>query len=120
MADIFRSHNVNVINVSIRHAKADTLSLLRWAPEEMFCFVVYYKHGTSEEAKSEVGTWTRKLVAAALNENGSYYLPYQLHATPEQFHKAYPRAREYFALKDRFDPDHKFSNKLWEKYGSNP
>jgi FAD/FMN-containing dehydrogenase len=117
MADIFRSHNVNVINVSIRHAKADTLSLLRWAPEEMFCFVVYYKQGTSEEAKSEVGTWTRKLVAAALNEKGSYYLPYQLHATPEQFHQAYPRAREYFALKDRFDPDHKFSNKLWEKYG---
>jgi FAD/FMN-containing dehydrogenase len=117
MASIFRSHDVNVINVSIRHAKADTLSLLRWAPEEVFCFVVYYKQGTDETSKAEVGTWTRELVDAALSEDGSYYLPYQLHATPEQFHRAYPHAYTYFLLKDKLDPAHKFSNRLWEKYG---
>lgn len=118
MADIFKSHDVNVINVSIRHAKADTLTLLRWAPEEVFCFVVYYKQDTDENSKAEVGTWTRKLVDAALSENGSYYLPYQLHATPEQFHLAYPHAQDYFKLKDKLDPSHKFSNKLLEKYAN--
>lgn len=32
MLEIFIRHNVNVINVSIRHAKADSGSLLAWAP----------------------------------------------------------------------------------------
>lgn len=116
MASIFQSHNVNVINVSIRHAKSDTLSLLAWAPQEVFCFVVYYKQETTPEAKAAVGVWTRELIDAALSEGGSYYLPYQLHATEEQFHKAYPRAKEVFDLKRKVDPDNKFTNKFWEKY----
>jgi len=41
MVNIFRQYDVNVINVSIRHAKADTLTLLSWAPREVFCFVIY-------------------------------------------------------------------------------
>lgn len=119
MAAIFIAYDVNVINVSIRHAEADTLSLLRWAPEEVFCFVVYYKQDTNDESRVEVGKWTRELIDAALSEHGSYYLPYQLHATREQFHRAYPHAQKYFMLKEKYDPRNKFSNKLWEKYGRN-
>ncbi|MGH8720794.1 MAG: hypothetical protein ACREU4_02340, partial [Burkholderiales bacterium] len=44
------------------------------------------------------------------------YLPYQPHATPEQFLKAYPRAPEFFALKKKLDPENRFRNKLWDKY----
>lgn len=116
MTAIFREHDVNVINISIRHARPDTLSLLRWAPTEVFCFVVYYKQGTAEEDKKEVGIWTRKLIDAALEDSGSYYLPYQLHATEEQFQKAYPDANKFFELKKRLDPSNKFRNKLWDKY----
>jgi FAD/FMN-containing dehydrogenase len=116
MAEIFRTHDVNVINVSIRHARADTLSYLAWAPQEVFCFVIYYKQETSHEAKVAVGEWTRALVDAALAEGGSYYLPYQLHATQEQFLKAYPGAEKSFELKDKLDSTNKFSNRFWEKY----
>jgi FAD/FMN-containing dehydrogenase len=116
MTTIFREHNVNVINISIRHAHADTLSVLSWAPQEVFCFVIYYKQGTDENAKAEVGTWTRKIIDAALAEGGSYYLPYQLHATEEQFRKAYPHAGDFFALKQKLDPLNKFANKMWDKY----
>ncbi len=45
MATIFKRHRVNVLNVSIRHAKKDPGSLLAWAKEESFAFVVYYKQG---------------------------------------------------------------------------
>lgn len=116
MAEVFQRYNVNVINVSIRHARPDTLSLLNWAPTEVFCFVVYYKQGTSTDEKAEVGVWTREMIDAVLSEEGSYYLPYQIHATPEQFSKAYPRSASFFALKKRIDPANKFRNKLWDAY----
>ncbi|MDE1153948.1 MAG: FAD-binding oxidoreductase [Micavibrio sp.] len=116
MANIFKKHNVNVINVSIRHAKADPGSLLAWARKETFAFVVYYKQGTSDAAKKEVGVWTREMADAAISVGGAWYLPYQPHPTLEQFLKAYPRAPEYFALKKRLDPQYKFRNKLWDHY----
>src|SRR5262249_18732239 len=47
---------------------------------------------------------------------GTYYLPYQPHATPGQFRAAYPRAGELLALKKRLDPQHKLRNTLWDKY----
>ena len=116
MRDVFRQHDVNVVNVSIRHANEDPGSFLAWARTEVFAFVIYYKQRTSEEAQQEVGVWTRELIDAALNVGGSYYLPYQLHATEVQFQRAYPRSAEYFALKLRVDPANKFRNELLDKY----
>jgi len=116
MRAIFRRHRVNVLNVSIRHARPDKETLLSWAPREVFAFVVYYKQKTDTASQREVGNWTRELVDAALRVGGSYYLPYQLHATRSQFLRAYPRAPEFFALKKRLDPTNKFRNMLWDKY----
>src|SRR6185436_6066293 len=59
MREIFQRRHVNVINVSIRHAKADPGSLLAWARSEVFAFVVYYKQDTDAESRREVGVWTR-------------------------------------------------------------
>ena len=116
MAEIFRRHRVNVLNVSIRHAHADPGSLLAWARSEIFAFVVYYKQRTRENARNRVAVWTRELIDAALSVGGAYYLPYQPHATHEQFHRAYPRAGELFALKRRLDPEFRLRNVLWDKY----
>jgi FAD/FMN-containing dehydrogenase len=116
MRSVFQHRRVNVINVSIRHAKPDPGSLLAWAPRETFAFVVYYKQGTSAAARRAVGEWTRELTDSVLSVGGSYYLPYQPQATREQFLRAYPRASEFFALKRRLDPTNKFRNTLWDKY----
>lgn len=116
MASIFNEHGANVLNVSIRHTRADPLSLLAWARREVYSFVIYHEQGTTEEARTIVSAWTRELIDAALGEGGSYYLPYQIHATPAQFMAAYPRADEFFALKRRVDPTYKFRNRLWEAY----
>ena len=116
MRAIFRRHRVSVINVSIRHALPDTATLLSWAPREVFAFVVYYKQATDTASQRAVGVWTRELIDASLNLGGSYYLPYQLHATEAQFLRAYARAPEFFALKKRVDPTNKFRNMLWDKY----
>ena len=116
MSAIFKAHEVNVLNVSIRHALPDTGSLLAWAREEVFAFVVYYRQGTSEQDMEDVKAWSREMIDAVISEGGAYYLPYQLHATTEQFYNAYPRAKEFFELKRKLDPDNRFSNKLWEQH----
>ena len=116
MADILRRHRVNVMNISIRHAPRDPGTLMAWARWECFAFVLYYKQGTSAADRDEVRAWTRELIDAAASAGGSYYLPYQILATPEQFRRAYPRVGEFVALKERVDPGHKFRNKLWDAY----
>lgn len=116
MSEILRRHRVNALNVSVRHAHADPGTLLAWAREECFAFVLYYKQRTRSNAKNRVAVWTRELIDAAIAEGGAYYLPYQPHATPAQFHAAYPRARELFALKRQVDPQLRFRNVLWDRY----
>ncbi|MBC8026297.1 MAG: FAD-binding oxidoreductase [Steroidobacteraceae bacterium] len=117
---ILRKHDVEALNVSIRHSPADTESVMAWAREEVFCFVIYYKQRVLTESQRRVGVWTRQLIDAATAHGGSYYLPYQLHATPEQFAAAYPRHAEFRAIKDRYDPTGRFSNEMWKKYLAGP
>jgi FAD/FMN-containing dehydrogenase len=71
---------------------------------------------TNRAAQAAVGVWSRELIDVALSVGRSYYLPYQLHATGEQFRRAYPRAGEFLALKQRLDPRNKFRNQLVDKY----
>jgi FAD/FMN-containing dehydrogenase/SAM-dependent methyltransferase len=116
MAAILNRHRVNTINISIRHALSDPGTLLAWARGETFAFVLYHKQRTRDNAKERVGVWTRELIDAVIESGGTYYLPYQLHATHEQFHRAYPGARELFALKQKLDPAYRLRGALWDKY----
>lgn len=120
MRAVFQKHDVDVLNVSIRHALPDPGSYLAWAREEVFAFVVYHAQGTTEQDKHKVGQWTREMIDAILSEGGTYYLPYQPHATIEQFRRAYPHAEKFFAVKRKVDPQNRFQNKLWEKYYPSP
>ena len=116
MAGVLKARRVNALNVSIRHSPADKTSLLSWAPQEVFAFVVYYKQRSTKAASAQVRVWTRELIDAALENGGRYYLPYRLDATPEQFRRAYPEAAEFSALKARVDPGGRFRNLLWDAY----
>lgn len=118
MSGILDSHDVQALNVSVRHSPEDSESLMAWARKEVFSFVLYYYQSSSLAAQRSVGLWTRELIQAALTFGGTYYLPYQLHATQEQFHRAYPAATRFFALKRALDPGNRFRNQLWDKYTS--
>lgn len=116
MKRIFQHHQVNVINVSIRHAHADPDTLLSWANGETFAFVVYYRQGTDDESKEKVKAWSRDMINAVLKSQGSYYLPYQILATERQFMAAYPKANDFFKLKQKVDPNYRFRNQLWKQH----
>lgn len=116
MAAILNKFSVNTINVSIRHALGDPGTVMAWARGETFAFVLYYKQRTNDCARDQVAIWTRELIEAVISCGGTYYLPYQPHATQEQFHRAYPRAQELFALKRKLDPHYRFRGALWDMY----
>jgi FAD/FMN-containing dehydrogenase len=116
LAAVLKAHRVNALNVSIRHSPEDTVSLMRWAPREVFAFVLYYKQRSNAAASAKARDWTRELIDAALENGGRYYLPYRLDATREQFRRAYPEADAFAALKASVDPDRHFRNLLWDRY----
>ena len=116
MRGVLTEHQVKLTNISIRHAKADPGTLLAWARGDTFALVLYYRQGSSAAERAAVGGWTRQLIDLAIAHQGTYYLPYQIHASRKQFLAAYPRAPEFFALKKQLDPSNKFRNKLWDTY----
>lgn len=116
LAAVLQQHDVNVLNVSVRHALPDKGSILAWAPQETFAFVIYYRQGTDQQAKQDTDLWSQQLIEAVLAHGGTYYLPYQPSATPEQFQRAYPRAAEFFQLKQQYDPKNRFNSQFWSKY----
>jgi len=116
MAHILRRHAAQVLNVSVRHAPPDPDAVMAWARDEVFSWVLYYKQGTSVEAQAKVGRWTRELIDLALQHGGTYYLPYQRHATSAQFAAAYPQADRFRATKAVWDPQGRMTNMLWQQY----
>lgn len=119
MRAVFQNRNVNVVNVSIRHALPDPGTNLAWAPNEVFAFVVYYKQRTGPDALREVARWTREMIDSVIVSGGRYYLPYQPVATRDQFARAYPNSKLLFETKRRVDPTGKFTNALWDLYQPN-
>ena len=116
MKKVFLKNEVNVLNVSIRHTLQDQESTLSWSPTDVFSFVIYYKQLTTDSAKEEVRFWSREMIDQILKVGGSYYLPYQVHATNKQFQKAYKNHKRFFEIKKKYDPTYKFRNKLWDEY----
>lgn len=116
MAKVLQDHQVNALNVSIRHAPADPLALMAWAKEPVFCFVLYYKQRRYPWADGQTVGWTRALVEAAIGCGGRYYLPYRPHATAAQFLAAYPETHALVQLKREVDPNLQLVNHLWQRY----
>lgn len=115
MSEMMQTVPTGTVNVSIRHSPTDQLTLMSWAKENVFSFVVYYKQGVSIDAQSSVARWTRAMIELALALEGTYYLPYQLHATLEQFRRAYPQEEKFRKLRRHIGAS-RFTNTMWSQY----
>ena len=82
----------------------------------MIAFVMFFDQRRSASAEEDMEQLTRELIDAALRLDGRYYLPYRLHASDDQFQAAYPQAKEFFRLKQKYDPNDLFENQLHLKY----
>ncbi len=114
---IVRHHGSDLLNVTLRNVYPDPDSFLRYARREMFGLVILFNYPRTVEADPAMTAMTRELIDVALGLGGTYYLPYRLHATREQFHRAYPQAAQFFALKRKYDPTEVFQNQFYVTYG---
>lgn len=113
---IVTEDKVNLQNVTVRYVHADTQSTLAYAQKNMFAFVLYINQKKSAAGIEKAKNWTQKMVTAALEEGGTYYLPYQRYPSQAQFRQAYPNYRQFLEGKKRFDPDGLFSSAFFEEY----
>jgi len=111
-------HGGNLLNVTVRDVGADNDTFLRYADQSMLAFVMLFVQEKTDEGERQMQEMTRALIDAALQHEGRYYLPYRLHATREQFHTAYPQAREFFRKKRQWDPDELFQNQFYTRYAN--
>jgi FAD/FMN-containing dehydrogenase len=117
MRAILLRRKANLLNVTVRHVLEDRDTFLRYAEQEMFCFVMLFVQERSAAGEAEMESLTRELIDAALSHGGRYYLPYRLHATPAQFDAAYPQAADFFQKKREHDREELFQNQFYVKYG---
>lgn len=114
--DILDKYNVNILNTTIRYVSKESESVLSYARENCFSFVLYAHIENNDESYTKTQSWTRELIEAALASNGSFYLPYQHLATREQLVKAYPQWQKFIMLKQQYDPQELFINELYLRY----
>jgi FAD/FMN-containing dehydrogenase len=117
MRSIIAKRRANLLNVTVRSVSEDPDTFLRYADQAMIAFVMLFVQQRTDAAEKEMEALTRELIDAALAHDGRYYLPYRLHATTEQFHQAYPKARAFFELKRKYDPGELLQNQFSLKYG---
>ncbi len=113
---IVQDHDVNLLNASVRVIHPES-NFLNYAPGEMYSIVLYINQPTTPEGNEKMGTVTRELIDLTAEVNGRFFLPYQLHYTPEQLQRSYPMIGDFFAAKKTYDPDGLFTNTFYEKYG---
>ncbi len=114
---IVPKHHGNLLNVTVRSVDTDDDTFLRYADRQMFALVMLFQQPRTAAGDGAMEVMTQEMIEAALSLNGRYYLPYRLHATADQFYRAYPQAREFFDRKRQYDPDEIFQNRFYEKYG---
>ena len=113
--EIVDKNKINMINVSIRYVAADKESILSYAPEDSFALVCYINVIRSIN-QNKIRSWTRELINASLSVGGTFYLPYHLYSTKDQFQKAYPKYNEFLDIKKKYDPTSRFINSLCIEY----
>lgn len=114
---IIRKYNEDLLNVTVRDVRADSDTFLNYARHDSLAFVMFFSQSRTPAGDAEMQAMTRELVDAVLQAGGEYYLPYRLHATSEQFRRAYPQADKFFNLKRKYDPQELFQNQFYRKYG---
>jgi hypothetical protein len=56
------------------------------------------------------------MIDLSIETGGRFFLPYQLHYTPDQLRRAYPEIDAFFAAKRAYDPAELFSNTFYNKF----
>jgi FAD/FMN-containing dehydrogenase/glycerophosphoryl diester phosphodiesterase len=108
-------HNMNLLNVTVREVRKDNDTMLNYAKEDVFSFVLFFSQDKSQSGEERMALFTKEIVAEILKLDGTFYLPYRPHYTFQQMKEAYPRLSDFLKLKIKYDPHELFSSQFYEK-----
>ena len=106
----------DLLNVTLRYVREDRTSALAYARGDRVAAVMLFSQKTTQADEEDMMAMTQRLIDAALDAGGSFYLPYRLHARRDQVARAYPRLDEVVARKRHYDPGLLFRNTMWHRY----
>ncbi|KMJ60472.1 hypothetical protein AB685_00965 [Bacillus sp. LL01] len=113
LREIIEEENLNLLNVTVRYTPANKEAFLSYSEQETFAFVLYFNQKLNEK---DINRMEQKIVDAALEQKGTYYLTYQLFPTDDQIRQAYPQLDEFFDSKKQFDQEERFYHYFFERY----
>ena len=111
-----RDRKANVIYGTIRLIEQDDETFLNWARQPYACIVFNLHVEHTEAGIAHTADALRALIDLATERDGSYFLTYNKFATPQQLLRCYPQIQEFFALRDRYDPDGVFASDWLRAY----
>ncbi len=103
----------NLLNVTIREITEDSDTALPYAKKDMFGLVMLFTIDRTEEAESVLQNKVSGLIDLALEQGGTFYLPYRNYANSEQMIKAYPELDRFISFKKKRDPDEIFASEFY-------
>jgi FAD/FMN-containing dehydrogenase len=106
----------DLLNVTLRYVQEDRTSALAYARGARVAAVMLFSQRMTRVDDEDMAAMTERLIDGALEANGSFYLPYRLHARRDQVGRAYPRLPEFVARKRHHDPGLLFRNAMWDRY----
>lgn len=115
MRAIFKGQELKLLNASVRAVGVED-NALSYAPKPAFSVVLYVNQPTDAAGDAAMARLTRALIDLTIAHGGRFFLPYQLHYTPQQLARSYPEIGAFFAAKQRWDPDGLFRNSWYDRY----
>ncbi len=113
---ITKKLNQNLMSVAFRFIPQNTESYLSYTKTDRIGIVLFFNQKMTPQANKKTEKWTKHLIDTAIQLNGTYYLPSQLHASKEQILQSYPPINDFFRLKKQYDPNEVFMNHFYKKY----
>ena len=116
LQDIVARYKAPAVHLSIRHYGRCDDSYLSLATRDSFAFLLAVRAKPLDALKADYAVWSRELVDAALEGEGSFNPAYHMHApTAEQFSRAFSRRAQLLQVKKKYDPGNRFGNGLWSR-----
>lgn len=117
LSNILQKNQVAVFNAYIRFIPQDTKTKLSYVEKgDRFGIVLFFNQKLSTKEIGKTKIWVQKVIDYLINQEGSYYLPYQHFATIEQFKSCYPHWETVASFKKNMDPKNILDNGFFADY----
>lgn len=117
LGKILMDNKVPLLNASVRFVKQNKHSPMCYAKDgDRFAVVLCFNQSLKEEELIKAKKWLREAQHLAVEKGGTFYLPYQHVTNPEDFNKAYPKAKKAQKKKEEIDEKNLFTSGFHQKY----